>query len=299
MAEFAREIVGSGVVPANELPALETDVRRVGRLKDSWLAEVLLVLAAFALPLIGMIVDLPGRTANLGALLAETGGSPGPILGWYLGFCLPLFRFLLFRWVWRLGLWCYFLWRVTKLKLHLLPTHPDLAGGLGYLEVVQEHFTPLIAAISAVYSASFAEDISAGTMAFEALYRLAPILVILVAALFVGPLFLFAPKLWLCRITGWSEYMAMASRYVDAFDRRWIRDEKATGESQLGTADMQSLADLGNSVNVVRNVQVIPASRRLMMQLAVAVVLPLLPLLFFKYPVSDLAARLFQTITGL
>jgi hypothetical protein len=291
--------VSSGVVPATELPALESLIRRIGRLKDSWLAEILFVLAAFALPLIGMIVDLPGRTANVGSLLAETGERLGPVLGWYLGFCLPLFRFLLLRWVWRLGLWCCFLWRVAKLKLHLVPTHPDVAGGLGFLEVVQEHFGPLIAAISAVYSASFAEDIFAGTMAFESLYRLTPILVILVAALFVGPLFLFAPQLWRCRITGWREYMTMASRYVDAFDRRWIRDEKATGESQLGTPDMQSLADLSNSVNVVRAVQVIPASRRLMAGLGASVVVPLLPLVFFKYPVSAVAAKLFETLTGL
>ena len=299
MTEFASDIVRSGLVPESELPGLASVIRRIGSLKDSWLAEVLFVLAAFALPLIGTIVELPGRTANFGALLAENGGRPGPILFWYLGFCLPLFRFLLLRWVWRLALWCYFLWRVAKLKLRLLPIHPDGVAGLGYLEVVQEHFTPLACAASAVYAASFAEDIASGSMAFEALYRLIPIVLLLVAALFIGPLFLFAPKLWLCRITGLSEYMRMASSYVNSFDRKWIRGENTTNESLLGTPDMQSLADLTNSVNVVHNMRIIPADRRLIVQLAASVMLPLLPLVFFKYPVSDVAAKLFQTLTGL
>ena len=62
---------------------------------------------------------------------------------------------------------------------------------------------------------------------------------------------------------------------------------------------MQSLADLTNSVNVVREMRWIPAGRRLVMGFATAVILPLLPLVFLKYPVDQLVARLFQTLTGL
>jgi hypothetical protein len=90
----------------------------------------------------------------------------------------------------------------------------------------------------------------------------------------------------------------MASRYVHAFDRKWIRDEQASGESQLGTADMQSLADLNNSVNVIRNMRLIPADRRLMVQLAAYVIVPMLPLVFLKFPVDELAVRLFKMLVG-
>ena len=299
MAEFVRNIVRSGLVPETELPALASAIRRVGRLKDCWPAEVLFLLAVFAAPVIESFVQLPGSTGNWTSILDQAGGKLTWIHGWYLVFCLPLFRFLMLRWLWHLSLWWFFLWRVKKLDLHLIPTHPDSAGGLGYLEVVQEHFTPLAAAISAVFSASFAEGIFSGTMAFETLYRLIPMVLLLNAVLFLGPLFLFSAKLWICRITGWSEYMRMASRYVNNFDRKWIRGENASGESLLGTPDMQSLADLTNSVNVVRNMRIIPAGQRLMVQLAASAILPLLPLAFLKYPVADLAARLFQMLTGL
>jgi len=298
MAEFVRNIVSSGLVPDAELPALQSDIRRVGRLKDYWLAEVLFLLLAFAWPLIGTVTNLPGRTGNWASILAQAGGRLTLINGWYLMFCLPLFRFLMLRWLWHLSLWWYFLWRMKKLDLHLIPTHPDSAGGLGYLEVVQEHFTPLAGAISAVFSASFAEGIFSGTMAFETLYRLIPMVLLLNAVLFLGPLFLFSAKLWICRITGWSEYMRMASRYVNNFDRKWIRGENVSGEPLLGTPDMQSLADLTNSVNVVRNMRIIPAGQRLMVQLAASAILPLVPLLFLKYQVDQLAVRLFQMLTG-
>jgi len=242
MVEFVRNIVRSGLVPETELPALTSDIRRVGRMKDSWLAEVLFLLLAFTWPLIETVADLPGRTGNWASILAQAGGRLTLINGWYLMFCQPLFRFLMFRWLWHLVLWWYFLWRVEKLKLLLIPTHSDGVAGLGYLEVVQEHFIPLSLAISAVFSASFAEGIFSETMVFETLYSLIPMVLLLVAVLFIGPLFMFSRKLGVCRVTGLSEYMAMASLYVNNFDRKWIRGENASGESLLGTPDMQSLA---------------------------------------------------------
>ncbi|MCJ7681707.1 MAG: hypothetical protein MUP70_13335 [Candidatus Aminicenantes bacterium] len=299
MAEFVREIVHCGLVPDAALSNLTSDIQRLGRMKDSWLAETLFILLAFALPLIEPLVGLPGRTGNWETILNQAEGGLTWIHGWWLGFCLPLFRFLLFRWFWRLGLWWHFLWRLGKIDLHLIPTHPDHAGGLGYLEIVQEQFAPLAFAGSAICSASFTENIISGRMAFESLLLLTPLLLILFLALFIGPLFIFSSKLWICRITGWSEYMRMAYHYVEAFDRKWILNENVTGEAELGTLDLQSLADLTNSVNVVRCMRWIPAGRRLVVGLTAAVLLPLLLLVFLKFPVDQLAAGLFRILTGL
>jgi hypothetical protein len=299
MAEFARYIVRSGLVPEEALPALASDIHRVRRMKDSWLAEVLFLLLAIALPMIEPTAGLPGRTASWALILHSSGGRLTLADCWYLGFCLPLFRFLVFRWLWRLSLWWYFLWRMEKLELRLIPTHSDGAAGLGYLETVHATFAPLVLAISAVYSAGFAEDISSGAMSFDSLYSSIPIVMLLIAVLFIGPLFIFSRKLYVCRWIGMSQYMAMASRYVNAFDSKWIRNKQATGESQLGSSDIQALAGMTNSVNVVRNMRSIPFGRRLVMELGGSVILPLLPLLLLKYPVNQLAARLFHLLVGL
>jgi hypothetical protein len=299
MAEFVDNIVDSDVVPEDEWPALASAVHRLNRLADSWLPGAFFLLLTFVMPVLETVVDLPIRTGSWKTILAQAGEGRTLINFWYLAFCLPLFRFLLLRWLWRLGLWWYLLRRVAKLKLHLVPTHSDGAAGLGYVEVVQEHFFPLALTISAILSASFAEGIITGKMAFEALYHLIPAVLLLIAALFIGPLFLFLPKLWNCRETGMGEYMAMASRYVHAFDRKWLRDESATGESQLGTSDLQSLADLTNSMNVVRDMRLVPGGRRLVLPLVVCSILPMLPLLLLKFPVEKIASGLFRALTGM
>jgi len=299
MAEFVRDIVHSGLVPEAEVPALQSAIRMTRRLSDFWLVETLFLCVSFASPLFDTLIGTPGQTGKLGTLLNTSEGRVGCILIWYASFCLPLFRFLILRWLWHLALWCFFLWRVQKVKLNLIPTHPDQTAGLGYLEVVHEHFAPLAVAVSLVYSAAFAEDISSGKMAFESLFRLVPLVLLAVAALLIGPLFIFSPRLWACRITGWRRYMGMASSYVDAFERKWIQGENPTGEPIIGTADLQSLADLTNSVNIVREMRWIPMGNRLLVSLSAAVIVPLLPLLLLKYPVTELAEKLFQTLSGL
>lgn len=299
MAEFINNLVKSGIVPEAELPILASDIRRINRIKDSWLAEIIFLIVVFMAPLIGTSDNMLGSTGSWAWILEQAGGRINWVNGWYLLFCLSLFRFLILRWLWHMGLWWYFLWRVEKLKLHLIPTHPDGAAGLGYLEVVQEHFVPLSLAISVVLSAQFAEDISSETMVFETLYHFIPIVLILNAVLFIGPLFIFSSKLWICRVTGLNEYMVMASQYVNVFDHKWIRGGRMVVESDLDTPDLQSLADLTNSVNVVRKMRWIPAGQRLILGLFASVILPMLPLFLLKYPVTELAEKLFAALSGL
>jgi hypothetical protein len=213
--------------------------------------------------------------------------------------CMPLFRFLLLRWLWRLALWCFFLWRLSRLELRLVPTHPDRAGGLGYLELVHTEFTPLVLAISAVQSASLAQDIALGRMTLDAIYPSVAFVLLVDAVLFLGPLLIFSRKLWSCKVKGMSDYSALAERYVSAFDQKWLGVDPVPREPLLGTADIQSLADLSNSVSIVRDMRLVPVSQSLLMYLAVAALLPLLPLVLFKYPFADLLAKFFGGLSGL
>jgi len=294
---FVRTIVRSEVVPRHALPALESEIARINRWKDSWLPEAICLLAAVLLSLFASQLHLSGTTAAYDPGRAATEVTMAG--QWYLIVCLTLFRFLMIRWIWRFGLWCFFLWRVAKLKLHLVPTHPDGTAGLGYLEIVHAHFIPLILAISVVQAAMLAEEISSGTASFEAIYPAFALVLAVVAVLFLGPLFIFMPKLLACRVKGLSDYMVFGSSYVNGFNRKWLSAGDQDREPLLGTADLQSLADLGNSISVVREMRVVPISLHLLKNFALAALLPFLPLLLFKYPVAELAQKFFARLTGL
>jgi hypothetical protein len=119
------------------------------------------------------------------------------------------------------------------------------------------------------------------------------------ALLFVGPLFVFAPRLWACRVQGLIDYMEFAERYVTDFEAKWLRPDAQPGEALLGTADIQSLADLGSSVERVRDMRIVPVSSSLLMQIAITALLPMMPLALFKYPIADLAREVFSRLVGL
>lgn len=295
MAEFVGNIVRSEVVPKSSLPALESEIARVGRWKDSWLAEVICLLLAVLMPLIWTQLHLAGAMA-----IYDQTTAVGTLAGhWYWFVCLPLFRFLMFRWFWRLGLWWYVLRRVAKMELHLVPIHPDGAAGLGYLEVVHTHFTPMVLALSSVLSATFAEELSSGTMTAATVYPAIALSLVLFTAFFLGPLFLFALKLWNCRVKGMNDYMEFASHYVNGFERKWLGADESQQQHLLGTSDLQALSALSDSVNIVRTMRWVPLSPLLVTNLAIAALLPLLPLLLLKYPVTELFEKIVRRLVGL
>ena len=297
---FVHEIVRSQVVPATLRPALESKIARIARWRDAWLPEACFLLAA---ALLGLITPNENFFAHLSGL---TGGSNPSAVSettwtshWYWMVCMTLFRFLLLRWLWRLALWCGFLWRVSRLELRLVPTHPDRAGGLGYLELVHTELIPLVLAISAAQSASLAQAIGSGRMTLDAIYPGVAVTLLVDAVLFLGPLGVFSRRLWECKVKGMSDYSALAEQYVNAFDRKWLGAGPAPGEPLLGTADIQSLADLSTSVSIVHEMRLVPVSPSMLMYLGAAALLPLLPLVLFKYPLADLLAKFFGRLSGL
>ena len=74
----------------------------------------------------------------------------------------------------------------------------------------------------------------------------------------LGPLLVFSPQLAAAKRTGLREYGTLAQRYAREFDRKWLRGGAPAGESLVGSADIQSLADLGNSFEVVKGMRLVP-----------------------------------------
>ncbi len=294
---FVSMIVRSGIVPTTTRPALDAHIARTTRLKDSWMAEAMCLAAAVLLPLAGPRWLIPGIA--VAEQLSDTPLGVSWAGQWYAVVGLPIFRFLVVRWFWRLVLWWLFLWRISMLELHLVPTHPDGAGGLGYLEIVHLHFIPLVLVNSAVQSAALAQELSSGAATFEAVYPALALVAIVDVVLFFSPLLLVTPKLWACRVKGLSDYMVLAQGYVSDFEGKWLGEGRAGSEPLLGNADVQSLADLSTSVGLVRDMRIVPVSLRLALGIATAAALPMLPLFLFRYPLAELTQKFFVRLLGL
>ena len=214
------------------------------------------------------------------------------LAGWWYGLVsLPSFQFVTWRLLARLLIWGQLLWRISRLALQLIPTHPDRAGGLGPLGWPHESLGSLSFAMSTILVGTFAEEVMQSQRdVHEALLPLA-VTVAGSTLVLVAPLLLFFPKLFESKYRGKSDYGILAASYTRAFDKKWVRSERPDDEHLLGVADIQSLADLASSFDIVRDMRLVPFSRQQVLLLAVASLAPAAPLVLFVIPLNELIVR--------
>ena len=88
---------------------------------------------------------------------------------WYAFVSIPIFQFILLRWYLRFFIWFRFLWQVSRLNLHLITTHPDRAGGLGFLGKSAYAFSPILFAQGTLLAGVIASRVLYGGESFVVL----------------------------------------------------------------------------------------------------------------------------------
>ena len=119
------------------------------------------------------------------------------------------------------------------------------------------------------------------------------LVVVFMLCVVLGPLLVFAPQLAQAKRKGLREYGTLAERYVREFDAKWLRGGAPADEPFVGSADIQSLADLANSYEVVRTMNIAPITRDAVLRLAAATLVPIVPLLLTMMSLEELLKRLF------
>jgi hypothetical protein len=205
-------------------------------------------------------------------------------------------QFILLRWYMRFFIWFRFLWRVSRINLNVIPSHPDRCAGLGFLGKSSYAFGPILFAQGAML---------AGVVASRVLYRGESLLsfklqiggfVAFFVVAILGPLVMFTPRMAAARRKGLADYGLLAQRYVEGFQQKWVDAEPAPSEELLGTGDIQSLADLGNSYGLVRDMRTVPFGLDDITRLAAVTAVPFLPLLLTIWSPEELIMRLVKVI---
>lgn len=285
-----------GIISPQERPRFEGVIASAMRLCNSVTAEVVLLIFVSTF---GYWVWSQKVSLNVSSWYAVSNGEGlhWTAAGKYYSFVsLIIFRFILFRWYFRLMIWYRFLWQVRALPLHLNLYHPDRAGGLEFLSGSLPAFAPVFASQTAVLSAFiFAHVLYAGQKLPDFKMDIAGSLLFF-SVLMVVPLGFFTVQLNQAGRTAKREFGALASRYVDDFRQKWVQGGVRGEEPLLGTADIQSLADLGNSYATVKDTRLLPMSKQDLFRLVGIIVLPFLPLVLTMFSVDEVIKRLFKLV---
>jgi hypothetical protein len=273
--------------------AMEGALRKLDRALDSPIPEGLLLVGSFLLAWLNSHAILGLPVSSWRQTTAGAGWSTTLAGRWLDLVSLPLFNFLVFRWLWRIGLWSIFLGRVSRMDLHLEPTHPDGAAGLGFLGEIHTVFGLFLVPLAASVAARGVQWVQFGGGTIEGFGKAAGAFAVIGLAIALGPLFVFMPKLLATKRRGLLEYGGFALEYTRGFDQKWLRGAR-TEESPLGSGDIQSLADLANSYTVVRNMRFAPLTLQNAVPIVLSMGLPMVPFLTAILPLKDILKLVMQ-----
>ena len=287
--EVARHFFTAGLIRDGETPRYAEIVTAARRLRDSHVAELVLLGLAYWSTYRAMI-----GVTHSGSTWFRPSVQLTPVGYWYAFVSLPIWFFLGWRWAFRMVVWSRFLWQVSKMRLVLTPSHPDGAGGLGFLGKTLVPFGVITFALSASTSGAVASRVILSGAKLEDFRSAYIVLILFVLIFFTGPLLVFLPTLNMLRQTGLLRYGTLASRYTLLFDRKWVESAEATDQRILGTEDIQSLSSLGQSYDMISRMKVVPVELSDLIALVLPMVIPALPLLLTVVPLKVILSQLFR-----
>jgi len=283
------------IVLPEDLPRFDSAIESAVRLRNSIPVELALFLIVYTFGLwlwhsrVAIVAPtwyaLPGDRWNL-----------TPAGYWYVFVSIPILQFILLRWYLRFVIWFRFLWQVSRINLNLIPIHPDRCAGLAFLGKSTYAFGPILFAQGAML---------AGLAASRVLYRGESLLsfklqiggfVAFFVLAILGPLVMFTPKLGRAKRKGLADYGLLAQRYVEDFEQKWVFRNPAASEELLGSADIQSLADLGNSYAIVSEMRSLPFGLQDITRIAAVTAAPFLPLLLTVFSPEELIMRIIKVV---
>jgi hypothetical protein len=293
MRFVVRQFLERDLIPEAALPCFDQAIASAFGLRNSILAEVLLIAFVYIVGVLLFWRHYVALAAATWYAMPTADGLKLSITGtWYAYVSLPIYQFLLVRWYYRIFIWTRFLWQVSRIDLSLIPTHPDRVGGLGFLANTVYAFMPLAVAHGAMLAGPLANRIFYLGAALPDFKAETAVVVGFLLCLVLGPLLLFSPQLAQAKRAGNREYGALAARYVREFDAKWLRGGAKGEEPLVGSGDIQSLADLANSFEVVRTMRLAPITKDALLRLIVATLAPIVPLVLTMMPMEEMLRKL-------
>ena len=276
---------------------LATTINRIGTAQRSPASDGICIVAAYIATWAWLMGELTNGVSTWHALLAgKTEHLTLPGL-WAGLFAVPLLNYLLFRWIWKVFLWCWFLRSVSRLTLSVVPTHPDGAGGLGIIGDIQARFGILIFAVGIMVAATVQHKLAVehARIADFAVWGVIAEFVVLAPPVFLAPLLFFTRTLALTKRAARIEYDARIAQYGKDVDRKWRTDDIPYDAENLA-ADFAGLADARHVYELVDRMRIVAFDLASAARLAISAGGPFVPIVLHFLPLPAPIRSLLEAV---
>jgi hypothetical protein len=221
---------------------------------------------------------------------------------WEFVIALPLLNYWWLRWIWKIALWSWYLFRVSRFHLRLIASHPDRTGGVGFLSDVQTRFGLLILAYGITNVAStiaYKITFEGATLALHSVW--APLVGFVIGAplLFTIPLFMFTKQLHRTKRRALDRCHRKAIRQAIAFEQKWLHTPPGGPYEAGGEAQLLGLNNLNVVYDHIYKMRVVPFDTRSFLELTAQTLgslVPLLPYLGVSEPNLKLMEGVFKVM---
>ncbi|BCT93209.1 hypothetical protein LYSHEL_22320 [Lysobacter helvus] len=289
-----RQVGRGGIVLDEQRAAYDGLLARAGRLRDSWVPELVCAVLAIAPALVGAVAL--GDLWHLRTWMLATDGTLTPAGAWYHAVSLSIFRFVGLIWLWRYLLWSWLLWRLARIGLRVQPTHPDGAGGLAFFANAQSRFAVMAFACGCIVAGNSLNHVVYQHVTLSSLQYLLGGWIVAATLLLVLPLGSLCGTLLRAKRHALFKYAAIGQRASLEFDLRWKKGTSDGAESLLDSPNPSALADFNAVFDSIRRMRLVPVSRNVLVALALSAALPLLPVVFVAVSFDEVVKRLLSII---
>lgn len=290
--EAAKAFLSSGVVQPQHVDDIECVHRTVARLRRLPGADFSLIGLAYVLAYytIGPELGWPGMPmiAEPDTWHSIVEGNVRRLTvagGWAMFFALPLLNYWWLRWIWKIAIWTWYLYRISRMRLMLVASHPDRTGGIGFVSRVQARFAWIIFAygISNVAAVvAYKIGVEGVSMAVMSVWGPVVGFILLAPLLFTLPLFMFTKQLFRTKKRALRIYRRLATERARLLEKQWLN----IGARQLasGQPDLEQHTSFSTMFSDIERMRIVPFDFRSIGQLvgatvgSVATALPLLGL---------------------
>lgn len=286
-----RQFVATGLVDQDNMPAFLKTLRDVEGVRDS--VAGLIVIAG--LGLVAMLAPVYNPALDEMAWANAEGGI-GFAGRWYTFISRPIFALMLSIWLWRMFTLWYFQARISSVKLKLVPSHPDGAGGLGFLRFLTTPVAPVIFGVSLVLAGRWAHEVRFHGVHVKDLQPLMIAYVAVILVVFVGPVLLASRTLLAFKRASLMQYGKLLGHQGRMLHQKWICQQTPEDPSILNSPEIGPLADGISLYNAVDRMRPMVVSKATVLPVALAAVLPLIPVMALEMPLGEILKKLALTI---
>lgn len=281
------------ILPPDYRVRLEQLVDRMNRVSGSKYTILAILVAGYFFLFFsqGALGDQSAGSWKIGSEQQVT-----PAGWWYYLISMPVFLFLLLRWIYRWAMWSYLIFWISSSPIKLIPEHADQMGGLEYMNYLPGIFSVVLGALAAIVSSHMAVEIRAGKVLLPSIYFEIGAFCILGVLLAYAPLLFFVPKLNESKVSAIKDYGSLIRDHHTQFREKWF-GAKPAGQI-LGSGDPSSKADIDGSYQPLQRMQLIPVNMRSLRNSLIYMIIPFVPLVFLKYSLIEVINRIIQILGG-